>query len=330
MRDYEYFKSLYPRKVKRLQVFVEAAVDEMDYEGSPIYDEYPDRLLLEQLTRRAAEQAGINPDLQSESMEVTGNTSVQIGSAGIGASRKESDRLEEKKGEKSVGIFDAEKDGERETECDGAGNGEDSWLESAELKGEQAEHLEKEWRRNETTEQGGTGTFWNNRIGNRYSVNVGVWNYNPASSDLANSGMFPSGLPQAVEIEGNGYRMWEPMDAVRQGQEVQTQEQGNHFRQSPPQGSPPWNLSPAGRPPQSPPPWNPPPTGRPPQGSPPWNPSPAGRPPQSPPPWNPPPAGRPPQGPPPPPNQPSQNDLLNVLLLHELQQRRRCQRGSCS
>lgn len=59
LRDFDYFKSMYPVQVKQLQLSVDAVIDEMEYEGSPIYDEYPDRILLEQLIRRAADRAGI-------------------------------------------------------------------------------------------------------------------------------------------------------------------------------------------------------------------------------------------------------------------------------
>ena len=48
IRDFEYFKSMYPDRVKALQLVVEEVCDEMEYEGSPIYDEYPDRILMEQ------------------------------------------------------------------------------------------------------------------------------------------------------------------------------------------------------------------------------------------------------------------------------------------
>lgn len=140
MRDFEYFKSLYPQEAKRLQLFVEAVVDEVDYEGSPIYDAYPDRLFVEQLTSQADKRA---------------------------------------------------------------------------------------------REEGGT------RTGMRIS--------------------------DVMELEGNGYRMWEPRSM--HAQELSMQE---------------W-----GRPPQGPPP------------------------------------------PPPPPPPPEQWDLVNVLLMHELQQRRRCQSGRC-
>lgn len=45
-RDVEYMKSMYPMSVKKILPYVEEECDRMEYEGSMIYDEYPDRLLL--------------------------------------------------------------------------------------------------------------------------------------------------------------------------------------------------------------------------------------------------------------------------------------------
>ena len=55
MQDFAYFKSLYPAACKQMQLCVEAVCDELEYEG-PIYDEYPDRIFLEKLTKRALEK----------------------------------------------------------------------------------------------------------------------------------------------------------------------------------------------------------------------------------------------------------------------------------
>ena len=55
MQDFAYFKSLYPAACKQMQLCVEAVCDELEYEGSPIYDEYPDRIFLEKLTGKMAE-----------------------------------------------------------------------------------------------------------------------------------------------------------------------------------------------------------------------------------------------------------------------------------
>lgn len=49
MRDLEYFQQMYPMEVRRYQRRVAEILDRMDYEGSMIYDEYPDRYGLERL-----------------------------------------------------------------------------------------------------------------------------------------------------------------------------------------------------------------------------------------------------------------------------------------
>ena len=49
MRDLEYLQQMYPREVKRYQQRVAEMLDRMDYDGSMIYDEYPDRFGVERL-----------------------------------------------------------------------------------------------------------------------------------------------------------------------------------------------------------------------------------------------------------------------------------------
>lgn len=49
IRDLEYFDSLYPKETKKCQVYVEQKLHLLDYEGSAIYDEYPDRLHMENM-----------------------------------------------------------------------------------------------------------------------------------------------------------------------------------------------------------------------------------------------------------------------------------------
>ena len=44
--DMERMKELYPRRMKELLAYVEEECDKMEYEGSMMYDEYPDRVLL--------------------------------------------------------------------------------------------------------------------------------------------------------------------------------------------------------------------------------------------------------------------------------------------
>lgn len=51
-RDIEYMKSLYPQKARELLPYIEEECDRMEYAGSMVYDEYPDKLLLHLLCRR--------------------------------------------------------------------------------------------------------------------------------------------------------------------------------------------------------------------------------------------------------------------------------------
>ena len=48
-QDFEYLQRTYPAFVARMQKRVEEILDRMDYEGSMIYDEYPDRLSIQTL-----------------------------------------------------------------------------------------------------------------------------------------------------------------------------------------------------------------------------------------------------------------------------------------
>lgn len=51
-RDFEYMKSMYPMTVKRILPYVEDECDRMSYEGSMIYDEYPDGLQIRLMCNR--------------------------------------------------------------------------------------------------------------------------------------------------------------------------------------------------------------------------------------------------------------------------------------
>ncbi len=50
-RDLEYLQQLYPVQAKKYQKIIAETLDHMDYEGSMIYDEYPDRWQLYRLTQ---------------------------------------------------------------------------------------------------------------------------------------------------------------------------------------------------------------------------------------------------------------------------------------
>ena len=46
MRDLEYLQEMYPREARRFQRKIARLLDRLDYAGSVIYDEYPDRLAI--------------------------------------------------------------------------------------------------------------------------------------------------------------------------------------------------------------------------------------------------------------------------------------------
>lgn len=76
IRDLEYLQQLYPLEVRRYQRRVAQLLDRMDYEGSMIYDEYPDRFSLERFARSIVsilkleeEEAGVENPTSPEKWE---------------------------------------------------------------------------------------------------------------------------------------------------------------------------------------------------------------------------------------------------------------------
>ena len=59
-------RELYPASAKRSQILAEEACDRLEYPGSPMYDEYPDR---EFLYRELAEIAERHPDQKEKRQE---------------------------------------------------------------------------------------------------------------------------------------------------------------------------------------------------------------------------------------------------------------------
>lgn len=72
LRDLEYLQQMYPVEAKKYQKMIASMLDKLDYEGSLIYDEYPDRLQLYKLSadildrirrqEKAAQDKDGNPD----------------------------------------------------------------------------------------------------------------------------------------------------------------------------------------------------------------------------------------------------------------------------
>ena len=64
--EFKLMKSYYPQTVQRIQERVEEECDLLDYEGSRLYDEYPDKYMLYHLSSRIKES--IQPELSSEAV----------------------------------------------------------------------------------------------------------------------------------------------------------------------------------------------------------------------------------------------------------------------
>ena len=56
-RDREYLQSMYPATAKKIFPYIQEECDRQEYEGSMIYDEYPDRLQLRLMCRRIYDKA---------------------------------------------------------------------------------------------------------------------------------------------------------------------------------------------------------------------------------------------------------------------------------
>ncbi len=54
-RDLEYLQQMYPAEAKKYQKIIAGILDKLDYEGSMIYDEYPDKWQMYRLSQSVME-----------------------------------------------------------------------------------------------------------------------------------------------------------------------------------------------------------------------------------------------------------------------------------
>ncbi|WP_243140890.1 hypothetical protein [Candidatus Galacturonibacter soehngenii] len=66
-KDKEYMKSLYPAQAKTIQALVEEECDKLEYDGSIMFDEYPDKLGLRKIGMDIYNQ--INPEQEEPAVE---------------------------------------------------------------------------------------------------------------------------------------------------------------------------------------------------------------------------------------------------------------------
>ena len=78
-KDMEYMKELYPDIARKIQKHVEEACDKMDFAGSRMYDEYPDKIMLRKVARDIFDKIKDSGDLQFELTKLTADTSTEEG-----------------------------------------------------------------------------------------------------------------------------------------------------------------------------------------------------------------------------------------------------------
>jgi len=67
-KDLDYIKNMYPSKMKRIQDQIEEECDKLEYEGSMMFDEYPDKGILRGICNKI--YASVK-DLEEEEVEAT-------------------------------------------------------------------------------------------------------------------------------------------------------------------------------------------------------------------------------------------------------------------
>ena len=59
----ENFKSMYPRGIRVIQSYVSEACDRMDYQNSPMYDEWPEQRMVDQMCNSVCEAVSASGDI---------------------------------------------------------------------------------------------------------------------------------------------------------------------------------------------------------------------------------------------------------------------------
>ena len=77
-RDLEYLQQMYPAQAKKYQKIIAETLDHIDYEGSMIYDEYPDKwqiyrltqVIMDKINKLEGESSDMDPDRTAEFIQV--------------------------------------------------------------------------------------------------------------------------------------------------------------------------------------------------------------------------------------------------------------------
>lgn len=72
-RDIEYMRRMYPSAMRKLQDIVEDECDRMEYEGSMMFDEYPDRVRIDTIIKRIYDRSRKTDEPVVETEECRGD-----------------------------------------------------------------------------------------------------------------------------------------------------------------------------------------------------------------------------------------------------------------
>ena len=78
IRDLEYLQQMYPAQAKRYQKVISNILDKLDYEGSMIYDEFPDRWQLYKLSTDILDRIRREEEKDKESDSENGGSEASL------------------------------------------------------------------------------------------------------------------------------------------------------------------------------------------------------------------------------------------------------------
>ena len=75
--DIDYMKSMYPPVCREIQIYVDEVCDRREYEGSPMFDEYPDRVRIDGMVDEAYEMASYLENMYQPVLEESDRIQTQ-------------------------------------------------------------------------------------------------------------------------------------------------------------------------------------------------------------------------------------------------------------
>lgn len=77
MQDYEYMKRLYPKEVRLIASVLEEYLDRLEYEGSPMYAQYPDAVTIYRIASEIWKKLSLKVD-EKEACQIKNMVQVMV------------------------------------------------------------------------------------------------------------------------------------------------------------------------------------------------------------------------------------------------------------